>query len=75
MGFYRQFDEFDPLDGFAPGHPFGPLPSVAEGARKLLAGRTRDQLNFSDVKRNGPAMRRTPQQPFPRSNTELKATQ
>lgn len=44
MGFFRQFDEFDPLSGVPPSYPFSNLPSIVERARKLLAGRTRDQI-------------------------------
>jgi len=44
MGFFRQFDDFDPLTGKPPAYPFSLLPSIAERARKLLAGRTRDQI-------------------------------
>jgi hypothetical protein len=46
MGFYSQFDTFDPVDGFVPGWPFGSLPDIAKRARKLLAKkrRTREQI-------------------------------
>ncbi len=44
MGFFRQFDDFEPLTGQPPGHPFSLLPSIAARARTLLTGRTRDQI-------------------------------
>lgn len=44
MGFFRQFDEFDPLTGAAPDHPFSHLPSIASRARRLLKNRTRDEI-------------------------------
>jgi len=44
MGFFRQFDDFDPLTGQPPGYPFSLLPSIVTRARALLPGRTRDQI-------------------------------
>jgi hypothetical protein len=44
-GFYRQFDDFDPLRGTVPGSPFPSLPIIAARARHLIIkGRTRDEL-------------------------------
>src|SRR5438105_8195456 len=36
MGFFQQFDDFDPLTGYVPPYPFSSLPSIAERARKLI---------------------------------------
>ena len=44
MGFFGQFDKFDPLTGCPPDHPFSSLPTIASRARVLLNGRTRDQI-------------------------------
>lgn len=44
MGFFRQFDEFDPLTGAVPDHPFSHLPSIVSRARRLLKNRTRDEI-------------------------------
>lgn len=44
MGFWRQFDEFDPIDGTLPRRPFPELAGIASRARWLLRGRTRDQI-------------------------------
>jgi len=44
MGFHRQFDEFDPLNGVVPAFPFSNLPSIVERARRLLKNRTRDEI-------------------------------
>ncbi len=44
MGFHRQFDEFDPLNGLVPTFPFPNLPSIVERARRLLKNRTRDEI-------------------------------
>jgi len=44
MGFWRQFDEFDPLDGKPPHRPFPELTNIATRARWLLRGRSRDQI-------------------------------
>lgn len=47
MGFYRQFDNFDPLTEQPPEHPFSVLPSIVERARALLAGRSREQIVYA----------------------------
>ncbi len=44
MGFYRQFETFDPLAAQPPSYPFPALPVIAARARALLRGRTRDQI-------------------------------
>lgn len=44
MGFFRQFEEFDPLAGAAPDHPYSQLPSIVARARKLLKNRTREEI-------------------------------
>lgn len=44
MGLFRQFDEFDPLTGAIPDHPFSHLPSIVSRARRLLKNRTRDEI-------------------------------
>ena len=44
MAFFHQFDEFDPLTGAAPSHPFSQLPSIVSRARRLLKNRTRDEI-------------------------------
>lgn len=44
MGFFRQFDDFDPLSGWIPEHPFSSLPSIANRARALLEGRSREEI-------------------------------
>ncbi|MDE2309982.1 MAG: hypothetical protein KGL01_04035 [Betaproteobacteria bacterium] len=44
MGYYKQFDEFDPLTGVAPDHPFSHLQSIVTRARQLLKNRTRDEI-------------------------------
>ncbi len=45
MGFWRQFDEFDPLEGKPPHRPFSEMAGIASRARWLLRGRTRDQIS------------------------------
>lgn len=45
MGFFRQFDEFDPQTGVAPDHPFSHLPAIVSRARALLENRTRDEID------------------------------
>ena len=44
MGFYRQFEIFDPLTGRAPDYPFRSLSSIVEQARAFLVGRTHSEL-------------------------------
>lgn len=44
MGFWRQFDDFDPLEGKPPHRPFPEMASIAWRARRLLRGRTRNQI-------------------------------
>lgn len=44
MGYYRQFDKFDPLTGIAPDYPFSHLQSIVTRARKLLKNRTRGEI-------------------------------
>lgn len=44
MGFFRQFDEFDPLTGTPPDYPLSHLPTIVKRARALLRGRTRDEI-------------------------------
>lgn len=44
MSFYKQFDEFDPLEGVAPSSPFSHLPDIVERARRLLKNRTREEI-------------------------------
>ncbi len=44
MGFFRQFDVFDPLNGSVPQYPFSSLPSIVQRARELLEGRTREEV-------------------------------
>ena len=44
MGFFRQFDEFDPLTGAPPHYPLSHLPTIVKRARALLTGRTRDEI-------------------------------
>lgn len=44
MGFWRQFDFFDPLEGKPPYKPFSEMAGIVSRARWLLRGRTRDQI-------------------------------
>lgn len=44
MGYFRQFDDFDPLTGQPPAHLINALPTIASKARAMLKGRTRDQI-------------------------------
>jgi len=44
MGFFRQFEEFDPLTGVPDRYPLSFLPSIVERARALLKERTRDEI-------------------------------
>jgi len=43
-GYYRQFDFFDPINEELPEYPFSQLPSIAYRARKILRGRSLDQI-------------------------------
>jgi len=45
MGFWRQFDDFDPLEGKLPLRPFSEMAVIASRARWLLHGRTREQIS------------------------------
>lgn len=44
MGFYKQFETFNPLSGVVPDEPFSMLPSIAWRARALLRSRTVEQI-------------------------------
>lgn len=44
MGFWRQFDIFDPLEGKPPYRPFSEMAAIVRRARWLLCGRTSDQI-------------------------------
>ncbi len=44
MGFYKQFEEFNPLSGAVPDDPFSILPSIAWRSRALLKSRTVEQV-------------------------------
>jgi len=44
MGYFRQFEKFDPIRGSVPDYPFPALPCIARRARKLLTGRTLSEL-------------------------------
>lgn len=45
MGFWRQFDIFDPLEGKPPYKPFSEMAGIVSRARRLLCGRSRDQIS------------------------------
>ena len=40
MSFSSEFEQFDPLTGYVPAHPFSYLPDIARRARSILNGRT-----------------------------------
>lgn len=44
MGFYKQFESFNPVSGDVPDEPFSILPSIAWRARSLLKTRTAEQI-------------------------------
>lgn len=44
MGFYNQFEKFDPVSGDVPDRPFSLLPEIAFRARSLLKSRTTEQI-------------------------------
>src|SRR5258708_19890615 len=44
MSLCRQFDEFEPLTGATPQHPFSLLPNIVDRARALLKERTHDEM-------------------------------
>ena len=44
MGFFRQFETFNPLNGNVPTYPFSILPSIAFRARTLLKSRAKEQI-------------------------------
>jgi len=44
MSFFRQFKNFDPVTGEVPDYPFSLMPVIAARSRRLLKGRTRDQI-------------------------------
>jgi len=44
MFFHKQFEEFDPLSGDVPSHPFSYLPEIAYRARTLLQYRRPEQI-------------------------------
>lgn len=44
MGFYKQFESFDPILGDVPSHPIDYLPEVTARARALLKSRTAEQI-------------------------------
>lgn len=49
-GFYRQFDDFDPLEGVVPANPLPSLPFIAARARNLVRSRTRSELGHAASK-------------------------
>jgi hypothetical protein len=44
MGYWRQFDDFDPKKGLAPHSPFRDLQGVVNRAQKILSHRTADEI-------------------------------
>jgi hypothetical protein len=45
MGFYKQFETFDPLEENVPAYPFdNRLPEISRRARRLLSGRTKAEI-------------------------------
>lgn len=49
MFFSRQFDQFDPLHGSVPSHPFPSLPSIAARARYQLRERSTDDVKSAAI--------------------------
>lgn len=44
MGFFRQFDQFDPKTDSVPHHPFSMLPNIVMRARGILRNRNADEI-------------------------------
>lgn len=45
MALLTQFQEFDPISGYVPKHPFSRLPDVASRSRSILRGKTAEQID------------------------------
>lgn len=44
LGYYRQFEDFEPKEGYVPSHPFSLLPDIARRARQLLTERNSREI-------------------------------